>query len=169
VSAGSWLGAFRWADNAEMFFNTVLGLKQMALNLSLSAANVFHSFHTIPWEQSFIQQVKCNLNFQQKDPDSNYGSTFDFPLWCVRHVETAHLIANTTQDLQTELFNKYEHIILNNDLNQIAIQCVNPDEVAPPPPSKWWCYLFFVELTDTISKQECSCSHLSCCPVGLGI
>jgi len=65
----------------------------MAMNLSLTAAEKFDGFFDtwgnplIPWYNDFTAKIICDLDFKQKDPDSDYGTIFNFPDYCVEDVQ----------------------------------------------------------------------------------
>lgn len=89
-----------------------------------------------------------------------------------------------------------EELLLNNDYNQISLSCATPDSgvstVSPSPPGpslalvrclslicapspiagstyKWYCWMYFVQLSAVIDSDTCLCAADSCCPSSLGL
>ncbi|ELR17642.1 uncharacterized protein ACA1_064260 [Acanthamoeba castellanii str. Neff] len=167
---GAWVSLWRMSDTAEMYFNRVIGLNNMAYNLSTSAAQTFDDFTSIPWVTRFRNELVCNLNFRQRDQDDSTTTdfAFAFPDYCVQSMASTSFTGDTLSELHQAMLGGNEELLLNNDYNQISLSCATPDSGVSST-YKWYCWMYFVQLSAVIDSDTCLCAADSCCPSSLGL
>jgi len=121
-----------------------------------------------------LKKIACDLDFTQPAPGFDYGTIFEYPDWCVADVQGVALLGNSTSDLQDQLYKMYELVILNNDYKAISFQCAQPekpDDVIDSNTYKFYCFAYFVKMTDILTASNCLCANsiYDCCPIGYGI
>ncbi len=158
------------ADNSRFYFNTVAGLKEMATNVSISAAEIYENFTAIPWIQSFKEKIICDLDFKQRDPEFDFGHDFESPNHCVNRVIGTPLNGNDETELRRQLLTNYYDVLLDNDYQQIAGACATPQQPFINPRYKWYCYFWFVDV-NSVANSNCLCETTlgGCCPLSMGI
>lgn len=83
------------------------------------------------------------------------------------------LIGNSADELYQDLYANFQPVILNNNLNQVGGACAIPE---PPNQSAtedhgytYYCFIWFVGLTEIISDSTCACFAEGCCAPGYGL
>ncbi|KAL6042602.1 putative Telomere repeat-binding zinc finger protein [Balamuthia mandrillaris] len=169
-SIAHWITQWRFGHDAQVFIDGSVGLRAMALNVSQDAANEYDGFDTNPLLTNgyWAGKAICDLDFSQKDPDM-HGTIFEFPNWCVQDIIAAGLFGAGPTEMISTLKRFYEDTIIQNRFQQVAIGCASPDSSIFTATYDYYCFVFFVHLTDQISEGNCACSSLVCCPDELDI
>ena len=125
--------------------------------------------------------MACDLDFEIENPDPDVnGPLFSFPSWCVHRINGVGVTGSNPNDIINSLIDNAESVILDRWLNVIGMACAQPfgstafgsaSEIdgQPVSGSNYFCMIYFVELTNDLTADNCLCAARDCCPTNLSL
>jgi len=185
LNLGSWIGFYRTyspREEGKFAFNAQFGLRQIAMNLSLTAAQV-KSTNTVPFLPLFNNFIVCQLNLIAQPFGQVYPEGVDFkaapgaqlefevPVFCISSFEIISIQGVNADDIQNKLYKQYSSSLLNTDQKDITVQCahdpstpvlVTQNNIQP----SYYCTFIFLGIVGTdLAATNCLCVNRAyrCC------